>query len=684
MLSKPRDCASRLHALLDVMTGPVLVIDSEGRIIEMNRAAEELFLLDGAHARGELAWEALIPAADSARAKEHFHEAMAGRRTPPLELDVKTEKGGIRRVLWHYRIMRSDDGSVEYMLAVGDDVTHLRELEDRNRRLAMVERDRLRREEELRLSEAKFSGMVELSSEAIVSIDSEHRIVLFNQGAESIFGWRAAEVIGKPVDLLIPEGARGGHRAHVERFGASPVVSRRIGERREIKGVRKDGRTFPAEASIQKLDLSGQRLYTVVLRDITDTRRQQEGQRLLAEAGRVLASSLDEEESLRELAAVVTREWADFCLIDRIGRDGAVGRLEARHRDPDERDMAEAFRALRLERGRPHLMSPALGSGRPELIREVTEDHLQSLGQDAHHMELLHRLDPVSYIVAPLVAREEMLGVILFARTRGRDPFEAFDLSLADQIGRRAGFAIENTLLYRDAQRALQARDDVLGVVSHDLGNPLQAIFIGLESLERARARRGGDRPGQDEYYLTAIRRSAEVMERLIRDLLEIRRIEAGHLSLELEVEALAPLVREAMERIDPLARVKSVAIETELEVDTLPRVPIDGDRIQQVLSNLLGNAVKHAGEGGHVRILGRVVDGEVEIAVEDDGPGIAPEDLEQVFDRFWRGGSGRGTGIGLGLSIARGIVEGHGGRIRADSVLGEGTVFRFTLPMER
>ncbi len=506
----------------------------------------------------------------------------------------------------------------------------------------------------------------------------------FFQGAESIFGWRAAEVIGKPVDLLIPEAARGGHRGHVERFGASPVVSRRIGERREIKGVRKDGRTFPAEASIQKLDLSGQRLYTVVLRDITDTRRQQEGQRLLAEAGRVLASSLDEEESLRELAAVVTREWADFCLIDRIGRDGAVGRLEARHRDPDERDMAEAFRALRLERGRPHLMSPALGSGRPELIREVTEDHLQSLGQDAHHMELLHRLDPVSYIVAPLVAREEMLGVILFARTRGRDPFEAFDLSLADQIGRRAGFAIENTLLYRDAQRALQARDDVLGVVSHDLGNPLQAIFIGLESLERARARRGGDRPGQDEYYLTAIRRSAEVMERLIRDLLEIRRIEAGHLSLEVEVEALAPLVREAMERIDPLARVKSVAIETELEVDTLPRVPIDGDRIQQVLSNLLGNAVKHAGEGGHVRILGRVLDGEVEIAVEDDGPGIAPEDLEQVFDRFWRGGGGRGTGIGLGLSIARGIVEGHGGRIRADSVLGEGTVFRFTLPMER
>jgi signal transduction histidine kinase len=149
-------------------------------------------------------------------------------------------------------------------------------------------------------------------------------------------------------------------------------------------------------------------------------------------------------------------------------------------------------------------------------------------------------------------------------------------------------------------------------------------------------------------------------------------------------VEALAPLVREAMERIDPLARVKSVAIETELEVDTLPRVPIDGDRIQQVLSNLLGNAVKHAGEGGHVRILGRVLDGEVEIAVEDDGPGIAPEDLEQVFDRFWRGGGGRGTGIGLGLSIARGIVEGHGGRIRADSVLGEGTVFRFTLPMER
>ncbi|HEX8241851.1 MAG TPA: ATP-binding protein, partial [Longimicrobium sp.] len=136
--------------------------------------------------------------------------------------------------------------------------------------------ERARAEEALRLSEARFGGIINISSDAIVTVDEEQRIVFFNQGAEQIFGYQAEEVMGQPLELLIPEAFRASHAAHVRRFGASPVVARRMGERGQISGRRKGGEVFPADASISKLDLGGSRLYTAVLRDVTDRFRAEE------------------------------------------------------------------------------------------------------------------------------------------------------------------------------------------------------------------------------------------------------------------------------------------------------------------------------------------------------------------------------------------------------------------------
>jgi PAS domain S-box-containing protein len=684
-MASPLPTASQLFpAVFSTLEGPAILCDADGRIVHVNPALERLADRGEGELTGRPVWTALFPSSREAEIRSLFHRVLGREEVHPVEVVMETPRGEAVTILWSHSVVRDADGEVALVLATGTDVTSLRRMEAQARRRETEAVAGQAREEKLRSSEARFSGIVEMASDAIIAVDGEHRIVVFNRGAEAIFGYGVDEVLGQPLDILLPAGVRPGHGDHIRAFAKSPTTARRMGERRAIAGCRKDGEEFPAEASILKLEVDGRRLFTVVLRDISERVRQEAGQRFLSDVGAALASSLELDETLRSVAERTVAELADFCIIDVVeGEQETTRRLEAVHRDPARKPLAEAFLGLRLDRARPHLMSTVLWSGAPELVGQVTQEHLASLAQGPEHLRLLQELAPRSYMAVPLVARGRTLGAMLLARSGPGRPYDTHSLEVATELGRRAGMALDNARLYQEARAAARARDDVLGVVSHDLGNPLQAIFIGLEALERARGSRGEGRSGAEEYYLTAIRRSAQMMERLIRDLLEVRRMEAGHLALDPALRELLPLVDEAMEVMDPLARVKSVELRNLLEPDALPPVSVDGDRIQQVLSNLLGNAVKHTPEGGRVILSGGVDAAELRITVRDTGPGIPQEDLDHVFDRFWRGPGSRSLGIGLGLSIARGIVRAHGGRIWAESVMGEGSAFSFTLPLD-
>lgn len=223
-------------------------------------------------------------------------------------------------------------------------------------------------------------------------------------------------------------------------------------------------------------------------------------------------------------------------------------------------------------------------------------------------------------------------------------------------------------------RRAVRAREEVVAVVSHDLRSPLGTISAGAElllDLDLSRERR--------REHLRAIYRASEQMHRLIRDLLDVSRIEAGGLSIDATPTPVEELVRRAREIAAPLARDASLDLETSVE-EGLPPVRVDRDRILQVLSNLMGNAVKFTPEGGRIRLRASREAGEVVVEVADTGPGIAPEDQEHLFDRFWQVDRANREGTGLGLAIARGIVEAHGGRIWVESEPGKGSRFRFTL----
>lgn len=227
-----------------------------------------------------------------------------------------------------------------------------------------------------------------------------------------------------------------------------------------------------------------------------------------------------------------------------------------------------------------------------------------------------------------------------------------------------------------EAEQAARTRDEVLAVVAHDLRNPLNVVLTSgmflRETVEGLEPRA--------EQQLDLIQRAARQMNRLIQDLLEVAGVEAGHISVEPRAERVQPMLEGACLTMQNVAETKQIALSCVVGA-SLPPVLADRDRIDQVLSNLIGNAVRFTPEGGHIRVSAERDRGRVRFAVADDGAGINAADLPHVFDRFWQAKRSRQGGAGLGLAIARGIVTAHGGEMWVESEPGSGSTFFFTLP---
>ncbi len=289
-------------------------------------------------------------------------------------------------------------------------------------------------------------------------------------------------------------------------------------------------------------------------------------------------------------------------------------------------------------------------------------------GESRHEMSA-----PVSI---PLPGRDgHTIGEIVLDvwANRARDGF------VLDQLARLVGGALENMRLYRAAQRATQARDDVLAIVSHDLRNPLHTIVLSASYLSEVFL---ADLPDAALQQTEIIRRAVDRANRLIQDLLDVSRIEAGGFAVSSEPVAPTVLIGDACEAMTSTATAARVKLTSHVD-DDLPDVLADRERLQQVFSNLVGNAVKFTPAGGTVEMTA-TASGPFRIcfSVKDSGQGISDDNLPHIFDRFWQARNAKRTGAGLGLAIARGIVEAHGGTVSAKSTLGTGTDISFELPV--
>ncbi len=528
----------------------------------------------------------------------------------------------------------------------------------------------------LRASEARLAGIISIAADAIIVLDEQLRITLFNRAAEELFGWTAAEILGRPLDTLIPERFHGRHHQHTERFASEPLYARRMASRYvAVSGVRRDGEEFPAEVAISRVTIGNDTSFTAVVRDVTDERRTERTHRLLADAGPALAESIDYDETLAAIAQIATRELADFCVVDVIEENGAVRRVVVAHRDPRAADVAFRVEATPIERNQSRLVARVLETGQATLLCDVTDEQLKAIAQNDEHLAALRALRPRSSIAVPLIARGVCRGAIALVSSSRR--YDDADLELSRELARRAALAVDNAIQHRRARLALRARDEVLGTVAHDLRNPINVIRLSAELLASEVSRSGGT---TGSTAIHRILRASARAGRLVRDLIDAQQLDGGHLGLSRTHERPIDLLREGAALTAAIAEHSSISVELRAD-EGLPTVVADRDRVLQVLENLLGNAMKFSARGASVLARAELHGEEVVFSITDTGPGIAHDDLLFVFESFWKGSPSDPRGAGLGLAIAKGIVEAHGGRIGVESTLGAGSTFWFTLP---
>jgi PAS domain S-box-containing protein len=645
--------AARLAALVEHAPDAIIVADPDGRFVEVNPEGCQMLGYERDEILGKNILD-LVPPEDAERLARAKQQLLAGLQ------------------VGEWRLRRKDGA----LLPVEVSATILRD--GRWQGFVRDVSGRKRLEAELRHAHAMAAGIISISADAMISIDGEQRITIFNDGAEQIFGYSRAEAIGAPLDILIPERFRTSHRLHVERFAAGAEVARRMGERgKPIFGLRKSGEEFPADAAISRLQIDGSQVLSVAVRDITYQKRIENQQRFLAEAGGVLASTLDYESTLVNMARLVVRNLADFCIVDLVDSDRDVRRLRVVSRDPAHAWVCELLERLPIDRTRPHLALAALEPMQPTLIEHVTPDALEAiaLAQGEGYVRALQAMNPSSLITTPLVAHETLLGVITLISSTPTRAYGPADVALIEELARRAALSIASGRLYRAARRATQERDDVLGIVAHDLRSPLSAIGMQAEVFRRV-----GD--GSVQQPAERIVRSVDRMGRMIDDLFDVTRIEAGQLAIEPAVVSANPILSETVNAQRPLADAADLELLVDPALDQLPEVWADRDRVLQIFENLIGNAIKFTPSGGRITIGAEPDDGNLVFQVADTGPGIPPEDQPHLFDRFWQARRAERRGAGLGLPIVKGLVDAHGGRVWVESGPERGTTFFFTLPI--
>jgi PAS domain S-box-containing protein len=412
-----------------------------------------------------------------------------------------------------------------------------------------------------------------------------------------------------------------------------------------------------------------------IIRDISEIRRVESQLRFLAEVGALLGASLEYEDTLVNIAQVACRDLADLCIIDVVQEDGKAARLKVMGRDPSLAELCDLFMRVPLEGNRPYWFQMVVENKRPILMEHLSAEMIESFSQDESDLQTIRAAGFRSAIAVPLLKDGRLVAaIVLFSASRDYGPT---DLNLAAEVAHRAALSIENARLFFEAQRAVKTREDVLAIVSHDLKSPLATIELAVTLL---RGFRDLDE-SQVQEFVNKMQRAADQMEVLIADLLDFARIQSGTFTVVASVHRLNEAVMPAIDRLRTLADAKRQTLEVDLP-SSLPAVAVDALRVGQVVSNLVGNAIKFTPHGGAIRISAREQHHRIVVSVADTGPGIPQEYLAKIFDRFWQTPGTKQKGTGLGLSISKGIVEAHGGAIWAVSQTGEGSSFFFTLPL--
>jgi PAS domain S-box-containing protein len=522
----------------------------------------------------------------------------------------------------------------------------------------------------VRESEERFRSLVAATSAIVWTASPEgllhpeqHAWTAFTgQAPEDSPGWGGLACV-HPEDQ---ERVRGEWARSVEtrtNFSTEYRLRRRDGEYRHV-----------SVSAIPLLDGDGGvREWVGMHTDVTERRRAEAWQALFADAGAVLASSMDIPSTLPRVAQRVVGALADWCAVDVVDADGLRRVAHACCGDGEQAERAAAFdAAFALEQPASAPFQVAR-TGRTVLMHDTA-------WAEGDVAEALHDAGVRSYVSVPLVARGQVVGALTAAAGDGLPRYTADDVARLEELGGRMALAVDNGRLYAEAIHANAAKGEFLAVMSHELRTPLNAIIGYADLLDAGVA---GDLNDAQREQLARIRIGSKHLLRLIEEVLLFSRLEAGREEVYREALDLGGLTREAAALLEPLAREKG--LEFTVDVPELP-VPVvtDGGKVHQIVLNLLSNAVKFTDEGTVVVSLAER-DGDAVLQVRDTGIGIAPENLERIWDAFSQveqAPTRRVGGTGLGLSVTRNLARLLGGDVVVDSAPGRGSAFTLRLPL--
>ena len=497
-------------------------------------------------------------------------------------------------------------------------------------------------------SEQKFRGLIETARDSIVVLNQLGKIIFVNHQVERWFGYLKSELIGRELNVLVPKG-------------------------NDLVGKRKDGSTFPVELSFSPSESNEGRLVTTVIRDISDNKKRERQAELVARLGQRLTETLDFDVIINDSAEMLVPDFSDYCVIRIADGTGKLYSKKVAHKDPKMVDRYEEF-VQKLETSK--VIQDALGDliKKGKTIVSVPENSFRC-DVDPELRRITNEIGIHSYIVVPLIPRNTVAGTLSFVMTDSHREFQKEDIKFFEDIGHRIALSMENAKLYKDATQAIKTREEVLSVVSHDLKSPIAAIKMRLEVMRRAKVL------SEEKLveHTDKITKTLDHMQSLICDLLDFAKLESGTFSLDRCDHTLKEVVMPVVEIIEPQAHAKNIKFHVNIfEGEYI--VNCDVIRIRQVLSNLLGNALKFTQEGGTIHLVVSKIEDRLEFCVTDTGWGIASENIDKVFERFWQSTTTKKMGSGLGLSICKAIVEAHGGRIWVESELQVGSKFFFSI----
>lgn len=672
----------------------LILLDSEGHIQSWNPGAQLLFGYSPEEILGK-----------------HFRLLFTDEQNregiPERELGQAAEAGVAEDRRWHERkdgsqffadgmttSLRHDDGSLLGFAKIARDATRLHSAESQLGQIQQMV-------EAAHQADSEQSLFNNLLKRLCTVFQCDLAAVLLHDPEKEVLRVTAAVGIEEGVEIPVGEGFAGKvwaeqktliwndpdpeafRSAVLQEARPTAIMGTQLKTGSELLGVlhvvATRGGRFAAQ-DMQVLQLAADRIAVAVLNNrlFQSERRARQQAAFLAEAGTILSSSLDYERTLRELARIAVPRIADWCAIDIADGEDTLQRLEVAHVDPDKVQLA--YELQRDYPARREAEGGAYGvyrSGQPIRVDPISDEILRSLAQDEEHFRRVRELGLRSYLAVPLCSRSATFGVLTLAFGESERHYREDDLEFARDLASRAALAIDNARLFGEERRAREARDVFMATLSHEMRTPMTSILGWVSMLESGRLSQEDQTTA-----LSSIRQSAEVQARLIEDLLDVSRVIAGKLTLQMEEVHISDLIADTVTSLRPAATAAGV----HLVAETPPGEPLsmkgDRARLKQILWNLMNNAIKFSRAGGLVRIRAEQRGDELVVTVTDTGRGISKLLLPHLFEPFHQVegvDDMRMGGLGLGLSIVRHLAEMHGGRASAESQ-GEGRGATFTL----